>query len=112
MVNGKIEVSILASTFDVMMILFRDKRMETLGWKWGMYGLVVVLNEKKNYYPRIVPSFNMPRETRCYIWYQSKILFGDLGFVDDLEIVDLEQILWGEMIRIRGFICWFEVINR
>ena len=66
---------------------------------------------KKIYYPRIVLSYNTPGETGCYIWYQSEILFGDLGFVDDL-IVDLEQILWEEMIGIRGFICWFEVINR
>jgi len=64
-----------------------------------------VLNEKKIYYPRIVPTYNMPGETGCYIWYQSEILLDDLGFVDDLEIVDLEQILWGEMIGIRGFIC-------
>ena len=34
-----------------------------------------------------------------------QFLFDDLGFVDDLEIVDLEQILWGEMIGIRGLIC-------
>jgi len=60
---------------------------------------------KKIYYPRIVLSYNTSGETGCYIWYQSKILFDDLGFVDDLEIVDLEQILWGEMIGIRGFIC-------
>ena len=64
-----------------------------------------VLNEKKIYYPRIVPTYNMSRIAGCYIWYQSEILFGDLWFVDDLEIVDLEQILWEEMIGIRGFIC-------
>ena len=43
----------------------------------------------------------MAGKARCYNWYQSEILFGDLGFVDDLEIVDLEQILWKEMLGIR-----------
>ena len=57
-----------------------------------MYGLVVILNEKF-YYPRIIPSYNIPRKVGCYNWYQNEILFGDL------EIVDLEQILWKEMIR-------------
>ena len=77
----------------------------------NMCGLGVSLDEKI-YYPRIVLSYNTSGETGCYIWYQSEILFDDLGFVDDLEIVDLEQTLRGEMIGIRGFICWFEVINR
>ena len=42
---------------------------------------------KKIYYTRIVLSYNALGETGCYIWYQREILFGDLGFVDDL-IVD------------------------
>ena len=57
---------------------------------------------KKIYYPRIVLSYNTSGETGCYIWYQSKILFDDLRFVDDLEIVDLEQISRKEMVGIRG----------
>ena len=73
--------------------------MEILGQERGAYGLIVVLNEK-NYYPRIVPSYNMPGETGCYIWYQSEILFGDIGFVNDLEIVDLEQISRKEIVGI------------
>ena len=39
--------------------------MEILGWIWGMYGLVVVLNGKI-YYPIIVLSYNMFGKARCY----------------------------------------------
>ena len=42
----------------------------------------------------------MLEKVECYNWYQSKILFGDLGIIDDLEIVDFEQILRKEMIGI------------
>ena len=56
---------ILASAFDVMIILFQDKGMKILEWIWGMYGLVVVLNEKI-YYPRIIPSYNIPGKMGCY----------------------------------------------
>ena len=38
----------------------------------------------------------------CYIWYQREILFGDIGFVDDSEIIDLEQISRKEMVGIWG----------
>ena len=55
---------------------------------------------RKIYYPRIVPTYNTPGKTGCYIWYQSEILFGDLGFVDDLEIVNLGQISRKEMVGI------------
>ena len=65
MINVKMLGLILASAFDVMMILFRDKCINILGWTWETYGLVVVLNEK-NYYFRIVPSYNMYGKTRCY----------------------------------------------
>ena len=57
---------------------------------------------KKIYYPRIVISYNTPGETGCYIWYQSEILFGDLGIVDGLEIVDLKQISRKEFVGIGG----------
>jgi len=89
------------------MILFRDKCMEILGWIWGRYGLVIVLNEKI-YYPRIILSYNKSEKIGCYSWYQREILFGDLGFVDDLEIVDLKQISRMELVE---FICRLEVIN-
>ena len=83
------------------MILFRDKCMKILGWILGMCGLVIILNEKI-YYSKIVLSYNMSGKKRCYSWYQSEILFGDLGIVDGLEIVDLEQISRKEIVGIGG----------
>ena len=43
-----------------------------------MCGLGVYLNENKIYYPRIVLSYNTPRETGCYRKNWSKIW--ELGF--------------------------------
>ena len=46
MIYVKILGSILASAFVVHDDSLWDKCMKILEWMWGMYGLVVVLNEK------------------------------------------------------------------
>jgi len=46
MIYVKMLGSILASAFDVYDDSLWDKCMKILGWMWGMYDLVVLLNEK------------------------------------------------------------------